>query len=107
VRAMYLLWFQGIDPAAEYRPNVAEVHRQQRETVARWVSQARAAGRVTAQADPRAVAEYFCAAVAGVVFHWLVNARFPVAEAMNEMRAELRLALQTPAPDPGPEGNTE
>ena len=94
VRAMYLLWFQGIDPAAEYRPNVAEVHRQQRETVARWIEVAQAEGLVRTTADPRGVAEYFCAAVAGMVFHWLVNPRFPVAEAMNEMRTELRLALE-------------
>ena len=94
VRAMYLLWFQGIDPAAEYRPNVAEVHRQQRETVARWIEVAQADGLVRTTADPRGVAEYFCAAVAGMVFHWLVNPRFPVAEAMNEMRTELRLALE-------------
>jgi len=93
VRAMYLLWFQSIDPGAEYRPNVAEVHRQQRETVAAWLEEGQSRGVVRADADARAVAEYFCAAVAGMVFHWLVNPNFPVADAMQEMRAELALRL--------------
>lgn len=97
VRAMYLLWFQSIDPGAEYRPNVAEVHRQQRETVAGWLAAGQSRGLVTATVDPRHVAEYFCAAVGGLVFHWLVNPEFPVTNAMNEMKAELAARLHPAA----------
>jgi AcrR family transcriptional regulator len=93
VRAMYLLWFQSIEPNAEYRPNVAEVHRQQRETVAGWIAAGQAFGLVTEDANPRQVAEYFCGAAAGLVFHWLVNPQFPVTDAMNEMKAELAARL--------------
>lgn len=93
VRAMYLLWFQSIDPAAEYRPNVAEVHRQQRETVTAWLEQGRARGRVGAGVDARHVADHFCAAVSGIVFHWLVNPQFPVDAAFAEMRTALAARL--------------
>ncbi len=93
VRAMYLLWFQSIDPGAEYRPNVAQVHRQQREAVAGWIADGQARGTVDPDADPRRVAENFCAAAAGIVFHWLVNPKFPVAAASAEMRAALEARL--------------
>jgi len=93
VRAMYLLWFQSIEPNAEYRPNVAEVHRQQRETVAGWITEGQARGLVDGSIDPRHMAEYFCGAAAGLVFHWLVNPQFPVTDAMNEMKAELAARL--------------
>ena len=93
VRAMYLLWFQSIDPGAEYRPNVAQVHRQQREAVAGWIADGQARGTVDPDADPRRVAENFCAAAAGIVFHWLVNPKFPVAAASAEMRTALEARL--------------
>lgn len=93
VRAMYLLSFQSIDPGAEYRPNVAEVHRRQRDTVTRWIEAGRARGSVSATIDSRRVAEYYCAAVAGIVFHWLVNPEFAVEPAVREMKAQLRLRL--------------
>lgn len=96
VRAMYLLWFQSIEPDAEYRPNVAEVHRQQREAVAAWVAEGQARGLVAPAASPRHVAEYFCAAGAGLVFHWLVNPEFPMTDAVNEMKAELAAWLSLP-----------
>jgi AcrR family transcriptional regulator len=102
VRAMYLLWFQSIEPNAEYRPNVAEVHRQQRETVTHWLTEGQAHGLIDASIDARRVAEYFCGAAAGLVFHWLVNPQFPMTDAMNEMKAELaaRLSLAGSNPDP-------
>lgn len=94
VRAMYLLSFQSIDPGAEYRPNVAEVHRRQRDTVARWIEAGRSRGSVDRAANPRRVAEFYCAAVAGIVFHWLVNPDFPVEAAVREMKTQLRMRLR-------------
>lgn len=98
VRAMYLLSFQSIDPGAEYRPNVAEVHRRQRDTVARWIRQGQARGAIAADADPEQVAAYFCAAAVGLVFHWLVNPAFGLEQAVAEMKSELACRLRTPSP---------
>jgi len=102
VRAMYLLSFQSIDPGAEYRPNVAEVHRRQRETVTRWVREGQARGLVARDADPERVAAYFCAAAVGLVFHWLVNPRFGLEQAVAEMKAELACRLRPGRLLPGP-----
>ena len=97
VRAMYLLSFQSIDPGAEYRPNVAEVHRRQRETVARWIREGQARGRVARDVDPEPVAAYFCAAAVGLVFHWLVNPGFGLEPAVAEMKSELASRLRPAA----------
>lgn len=97
VRAMYLLSFQCIDPGAEYRPNVAEVHRRQRRTVAHWIREGQRRGQVAAGLRAGQVAEYYCAAAAGIVFHWMVNPDFAVERAVREMKAELALRLR-----PGP-----
>lgn len=99
VRAMYLLWFQSIDPAAEYRPNVAEVHRQQRDGAARWLVEGQARGTIDPAVDVRQVAEFFCAAVAGIVFHWLVNPEFNVEPAKREMKLQLAARLPGSGPD--------
>lgn len=101
VRAMYLLSFQSIDPGAEFRPNVAEVHRRQRETVARWVHDGQARGVVTPDVDPQQVAAYFCGAAVGLVFHWLVHPGFGLEDAVAEMKAGLAQRLR-PAPRPRP-----
>lgn len=97
VRAMYLLSFQSIDPGAEYRPNVAEVHRRQRETVARWIREGQARGMVAHDVDPEQVAACFCAAAVGLVFHWLVNPGFGLEPAVAEMKSELACRLRPPA----------
>jgi AcrR family transcriptional regulator len=97
VRAMYLLSFQSIDPGAEYRPNVAEVHRRQRETVARWIRQGQARGRVAGDVDAGEAAACFCAAAVGLVFHWLVDPAFGLEPAVAEMKAELASRLQAPS----------
>ena len=94
VRAMYLLSFQSIDPGAEYRPNVAAVHRRQRQTVAHWIREGQRRGQLVAALPPSRVAEYYCAAAAGIVFHWLVNPEFAVERAVREMKAELALRLR-------------
>ena len=86
----------SIDPGAEYRPNVAEVHRRQRETVARWIREGQARGLIAADADPEQVAAYFCAAAVGLVFHWLVNPGFGLEPAVAEMKSELACRLRAP-----------
>jgi len=97
VRAMYLLSFLSIDPGAEYRPNVAEVHRRQRETAARWIREGQARGLVSTTVDADAVADYYCAAAVGLVFHWLVNPGFGLERAVAEMKAELSGRLHLPS----------
>jgi AcrR family transcriptional regulator len=100
VRAMYLLWHQSIDPAAEYRANVADVHRAQREYVQRWLAEGARRGGVRADVNVERAAELFCAGAAGVVYHWLVNPSIPVHEMFAEAKRELVERL-TPLPARG------
>jgi AcrR family transcriptional regulator len=100
VRAMYLLWFTSIDPASEYRANVARVHEAQRADISRWVRLGQAAGCVPASVDAERVAEQFCASMAGMVFQWLVNDRVPLEAMHAQLKSDVRQRLGAPAPAP-------
>ena len=98
VRAMYLLWFTSIDPASEYRANVARVHEVQRADIIRWVRLGQAQGSVPASVDAERIAEQFCASMAGMVFQWLVNDRIPLEAMHAQLKSDVRLRLGAPAP---------
>jgi AcrR family transcriptional regulator len=100
VRAMYLLWFQSIDPGSIYHANLANVHRAQRRDVERWIRAGQAAGGVDRSVSPRRMAEQYCAAMAGIAYQWLVNAEMPLAAMYRQLNADVRARLQ---PRPAPE----
>ena len=58
VRAMYLLWFQSIDPGAVYRSNLANVHRAQRQDVAEWILAGQANGEVNQAVNRHRLSAY-------------------------------------------------
>jgi AcrR family transcriptional regulator len=94
VRAMYLLWFQSIDPSAEYRSNVQNVHRAQRRDVERWTRAAQKAGQIDPSVNPRRVAEQYCASMAGIAYQWLVNPEMPLGPMYRHLKSNLRAQLQ-------------
>lgn len=94
VRAMYLLWFQSIDPSAEYHPNILNVHRAQRRDVENWIRAAQKAGRLDLRVNPRRVAEQYCASMAGIVYQWLVNPDMPLILMYRQLKANLREQLE-------------
>lgn len=100
VRAMYLLWFTSIDPASEYRANVAHVHEVQRDDIRRWITLAQEAGRVPRAIEAERFAEQFCASMAGLVFQWLVNDRMPLEAMHEQLKRDVRLRLAAPAASP-------
>src|SRR5450631_4451160 len=73
VRAMYLLWFQSIDPGAIYRSNLANVHRAQRNDVEIWVKAGQDDGSVDRSVNRQRFAEQYCAVMAGIAYQWLAN----------------------------------
>jgi AcrR family transcriptional regulator len=93
IRAMYILWFQSIDPGAEYRANVAAVHRAQREDVVRWVSGGQRAGTVKTGVEPRRVAEQYVATTAGIVYQWLVDPHVPLEAMFDQLKKDVRFQL--------------
>jgi AcrR family transcriptional regulator len=94
VRAMYLLWFLSIDPGADYRSNLANVHRAQRRDAAEWVRAGQRAGTVDAAVDAMRVAEQYCASMAGIIYQWLVNSRMPLTAMFEQLKADVVARLQ-------------
>lgn len=90
VRAMYLLRYASIDPGAEYRTNVAKVHKAQRRHVQRWIEAGQAVGSVDAAVNAEHAAELFCAAVDGLLYRWLVNPQLPIKPLHDDLKAQLR-----------------
>jgi AcrR family transcriptional regulator len=94
VRAMYLLWFQSIDPSAEYQSNILNVHRAQRRDVENWIRAAQKTGQLDLGVNPRRVAEQYCASMAGIAYQWLVNPEMPLGPMYRQLKMNLREQLQ-------------
>ncbi len=97
VRAMYLLWFQSIDPGAVYRSNLANVHRAQREDVAAWILAGQANGEVDKAVNRHRLAEQYCASMAGIAYQWLANSEMPLAAMYRQLKSDMRSRLQPSA----------
>jgi len=93
VRAMYLLWFQSIDPGATFRSNLASVHRAQRRDVAEWIRIGQAAGEVDPSVNRHRLAEQYCASMAGIAYQWLANPEMPLGAMYQQLKADIRLRL--------------
>lgn len=89
VRAMYLLWFLSIDPSADYKTNLANVHNAQRRDTANWIRAAQKAGQLDASLDPMRVAEQYAASMAGIAYQWLANPKMPVGAMFRQLKADL------------------
>lgn len=96
LRAMYLLRYASIDPASEYRANVAKVHKAQRRDAQRWIEAGQAAGQISDRVNAALAAELFCAAVDGLLYRWLVNPKVPVAALHGQLSREVARTLKSP-----------
>jgi AcrR family transcriptional regulator len=72
-RAMFILWSGSFDPASEFKPNVIEFHKLQRETAAAWIIAGKINGEVCPDIDPASFGEQFYASLLGLNYQWLVN----------------------------------
>jgi AcrR family transcriptional regulator len=93
LRVMYLLWYQSLDPGAEFRANVAAVHEAQRRDLAEWVCQGQASGEIHAGIDASRAAMMLAVSIAGLVFHWLVTPRLPVADLHRQLNKDMTRLL--------------
>jgi AcrR family transcriptional regulator len=94
VRAMYLLWFLSIDPSADYRSNIANVHRAQRRDAADWVRAGQRRGAVDPDVEPVRVAEQYAASMAGIIYQWLANPRMPLSAMFKQLKTDLSARLE-------------
>ncbi len=97
VRAMYLLLFLSIDPSADYKSNIAIVHKAQRRDVAQWVKAGQTAGTVDPDLDPMRVAEQYAASMAGIIYQWLANSKMPLSSMFRQLKADLKIRLENKA----------
>jgi AcrR family transcriptional regulator len=93
IRAMYLLRYASIDPSAEYRANVAKVHRAQHRDVQVWIERAQTDGGIDTSIDSNLAAELFCAALDGLLYRWLVTPTIPIDGLHEQLHGVVRQAL--------------
>ncbi len=94
VKAFFLLLFEALGPLPEMRPRFAEVHRQQRAGVTRWIRAGIAAGRVRADVDAEAQAGLFLAVFRGAMYQWLLDPeRIDLDRLLDEQKRNVRRVL--------------
>ncbi|SRR5581483_5216112 len=98
LRALYLLRYASIDPAAEFRANVAKFNKAQRRDAQSWIEAGKAAGELSAEVNAPIAAELFCASADGLIYRWMVNPSLPVRELHDQLRDGIRDSLCAPHP---------
>lgn len=93
IRAMYLLRYASIDPASEYRANVANTHKAQQRDVQSWLEAGQRVGTVLPSINAALAAELFCAAMDGVLYRWLVDPAIPIGQLHGLLRHQVRRAI--------------
>jgi AcrR family transcriptional regulator len=95
LKAFFLLLFEALGPLPEMRPRFAEVHRQQREGLTRWIQAGIDARAVRANVDAEAQAGLFLAAFRGAVYQWLLDPEHVDLDRwLEEQKRNLHLVLE-------------
>ncbi len=100
LRAMNILWGAALDPASEFKPNVAEFMRIQRESVAAWVKGGQASGEIRPDVDAGRIAEQFYGTLIGLNNQWLVSPEIDLRAAYENYKQNI-LRLLSAKPPPG------
>jgi len=95
IRAQNILWGAALDPSSEFKPNVAEFMRIQRESVAGWVRGGQQAGEIRQNIDAKRVAEQFYGGLIGVNSQWLVSPDFDLAAAYEDFKHNMVRLVST------------
>lgn len=93
-RAMYILWTGSFDPASEFKPNVAEFHRLQRETAAAWVAGGQKTGEIRRNVNPEGFGEQFYASLLGINYQWLVNPEIDINSSIELLKQNIVALLR-------------
>lgn len=98
VRAMNILWTGSFDPASEFKPNVVEFHRLQREAAAAWVVAGQKTGEIRKDVDPEQFAEQFYGSLLGLNYQWLVNPHIDLKLSINTLKQNIIALLKAEQP---------
>jgi AcrR family transcriptional regulator len=86
IRAQNILWGAALDPSSEFKPNVAEFMRIQRESVAAWVKGGQTLGDIREDIIAERFAEQFYGGLIGINNQWLVSPDFDLAAAYDDFK---------------------
>jgi len=86
IRAQNILWGAALDPSSEFKPNVTEFMRIQRESVAAWIRGGQELGVVKQNIDAERIAEQFYGGLIGINSQWLVSPDFDLAAAYEDFK---------------------
>jgi AcrR family transcriptional regulator len=97
IRATNILWGAALDPSSEFKPNVAEFMRIQRQSVASWVRGGQTRGEIRAEVDADRIAEQYYGGLIGINSQWLVSPDFDLAAAYEDFKQNMvRLLSASP-----------
>lgn len=99
LRAMNILWGAALDPASEFKPNVADFMRIQRESVAAWVKGGQESGEIRPDVDAGRIAEQFYGTLIGLNNQWLVSPEIDLRAAYKNYTQNI-LSLLSAIPPP-------
>lgn len=99
IRAQNILWGAAMDPSSEFKPNVAEFMRIQRESVAAWIRGGQASGEIHQNINPERVAEQYYGGLIGINSQWLVSPDFDLAAAYEDFKHNLVRLLGVTKPE--------
>ena len=97
-RAMYILWTGSFDPASEFKPNVIEFHKLQREAAANWVRGGQEAGEISSDVNPDSFGEQFYASLVGLNYQWMVNPAIDLNASVDALKNNIVVLLETKKP---------
>jgi len=86
IRAQNILWGSALDPSSEFKPNVAEFMRIQRQSVADWIRGGQNDGEIRQDIDAERIAEQFYGGLIGVNSQWLVSPDFDLEAAYEDFK---------------------
>jgi hypothetical protein len=88
VRALFVLWFQAINPESELREVMLEEQARVRAQVAAWIHAGVEAGGVRADARVALQAAQFCGTLYGITYQWLLDPdRLHLGDLLEELKA--------------------
>jgi AcrR family transcriptional regulator len=89
IRVQNILWGAALDPASEFKPNVAEFMRIQRASVASWVEGGQSMGEIRPDANPIRIAEQYYGGLIGINSQWLVSPDFDLSAAYEDFKRNM------------------
>lgn len=97
-RAMYILWTGSFDPASEFKPNVIEFHKLQREAAANWVVGGQQSGEIRKKVNPQQFGEQFYASLLGLNYQWMVNPDIDLSASVEVLKQNIVALLEAKKP---------